>query len=251
MKRKKYPRTIINRKLNGKNLSIVGVAHTNEFLDEHYNFFEGIIEDSDALILERSIPNFNEEYEKKDPHFFSNIAKIAHSKNKRIYQVDQNTLSLFALDFTLGVLGLQLVWKNLFQLIRKNKNCSRKDFLKHLLLSSAGLPIFLGSGVGRPFLSEKTLVEYGIDDVLTYSSVGDYRNIKIAEGIERLCQEVDDVKDLVSIHGDAHSKTVDTYLSKPSLRKKKLLYLPQKLVSSKKIEEYTPTQEGWVLSRKF
>jgi len=86
------------------------------------------------------------------------------------------------------------------------------------------------------------MISYGITD---------YRNIGIAEGLERLCNEVNNIKKVCAIYGAGHAETVHKYLMSPILRKKHLIYLPYDFMFDAKIREYLPDKDGWTLSRTF
>lgn len=89
-------------------------------------------------------------------------------------------------------------------------------------------------------------------DILFYGET-DYRNVMIAEGIDKISSEIKDVKNLACMHGAAHTRPIKAYLKNPTLRKtKKLLYkITYDLASETKVREYTPDELGWLLSKKF
>ena len=52
---KQYPFPAIERKINNKDVSIIGVKHIPKFFYENENFFKNIITNHDAVILEQSV----------------------------------------------------------------------------------------------------------------------------------------------------------------------------------------------------
>ena len=94
------------------------------------------------------------------------------------------------------------------------------------------------------------LISYGVDDLIKYGST-DYRNIVIAEGLERICHKVESIEKIGSIHGAAHYETVHQYLISPEKRYKRLVYLPHDLIGNTKIREYAPIGTNWKLTREF
>lgn len=239
-----YPRPPIKEKINGKDVSIAGVSHTPEFFWAYRMFFENLVSKHDAVILEESIGDFWKD------SFFGRIAGIAHTQKKRVYQVDPTNLPSEIVDATSCGAGAYLI----LDAIRKPKRkISRRDFLKKIGLAGIGALLFFGSLPGvvlRSKIDEESLCSYGVDDLLIYGNT-DYRNIKIAEGIEKICHEVNDIEKIVAFHGGAHSKHIEAYLKNPALRAKKLAYLPYEVISNRKVREYVPDKKGWTLKRKF
>lgn len=238
-----YPRPPIKEKINNKDISIVGVYHLPNFFLKYRTFFENLVSQHDAIVLEQSIENFWEH------PFFGKIAGIAYAQKKRVYQADPTSIPSQIVDATSCGVGMYLILNSIKKPKRK---ISRREFLKRIGLAGIGAFIFFGSTPGFALrrIHKESADSYGIDDILSYGNV-DYRNIKIAEGIEKICHEVNDIEKIVAFHGGAHSKHMEAYLKNPALRAKKLAYLPFEVISRKKVREYIPTKEGWVLSRTF
>ena len=159
-----------------------------------------------------------------------------------------------------------LIGQNFRNYIRKlvnpgfnERKISRRNFFKRATISGAGASIFLGCLPGfltRSLINEDKAFSYGWDDVLTYGNY-DYRNIKIAEGIEKICEKSNDVKNLAVIHGAFHTEHIEAYLSRKNLRLKKLAYFPHEAIGKTKVREYSPKEKThpdkyeWELVREF
>ncbi len=249
----------LEEKVASKSVKIVcDVKHTKDFFRKHHRFFKGVIAESDAVMLEQPSINFWEEED-----FFGPVGEIAYSQNKRVYQADPITFLSYIMDLGVFGVGLHLLVSYLLTplILRKRKpkqEITRREFLKKLgkklgigaLGSSLVVGSPVGQGVSEHCLPKKVLTEYGAEDMLTYGNC-DYRNIVIAEGIEKVCSCVADLNSLVVIGGYGHTGDVSTYLRNPSLRVKRPLYFPFSLVSNTRTREYTPSQNGWVLTRKL
>jgi len=241
---KDCPSPPIKEKINDKDVSIVGVRHLPEFFLKYKIFFENLVSKHDAIVLEESIEDFWEH------PFFGKIADIAYAQKKRVYQADPTNLPCEILDATSFGGGLYLI---IDAVNKPKREISRRDFLKRIGIAGIGAFLLFGSLPGmvvRKVIDEEILYSYGIDDLLSYGNT-DYRNIKIAEGIEKICYKVSDLKKIVAFHGASHSKHIEAYLKNPALRAKKLAYLLHEAISRKKVREYIPAKEGWVLSRTF
>ncbi len=240
-----YPLSIIKEKINNKDVSMVGVCHIPKFFEENKISFENFVSRHDAMVLEESPENFWED------SFFGRIADIAHTQKKRVYQVDPRKCLPPRTDGISAGVGASLM---LYAAIKKPRvKISRREFLKKIGILGIGASLFFGSLPGivlRSKIDEESIFSYGADDFLTYGST-DYRDIKIAEGIKKICHEVSDIEKIVAFHGDAHSKHIEAYLKNPVLRAKKLAYLPYEVISNTKVREYVPTEGGWTLKRKF
>lgn len=103
MKVMDYPYPPIRDNVNGKDISILGVTHFPEFFKEHEPFFEEFISQQDALLLEESYVDFQED------DFFGKIGNIAKSQKKRIYQADPRNNLIIATDLLSFPAGLILI----------------------------------------------------------------------------------------------------------------------------------------------
>jgi len=239
-----YPR--IKEQVHGKELSILGVAHTERFFHRHKSFFEEFVENNDAVVLEQVLGGDFWE----DKSFFNKVGELARRQGKRVYQVDPVRWSHLIFDAGGLITSGFLIGKGIKSL---DKDFSRRGALKFLAQSAIGTSLFLGSLFGKwaTFsLSPAIVMSYGFDDQIEYGST-DYRNIVIADGLDKLCRTVEDVERIGSIHGAAHYETVHEYLISPAKRLKRLAYFPHDLLGNTAIREYTPVNDGWVLSRNF
>ncbi|RJQ15932.1 hypothetical protein C4573_07315 [Candidatus Woesearchaeota archaeon] len=242
-----YPYPRIPETIHGKELTILGVEHKPEFFQQYQPMLEDFVKSHDAIVLEQTVGgNFWES------GFYGSIGELARKQGKKVYQVDPLGWKPIFLDVVNAGIGLAL----LYQLITGSKSAettTRRNFLKKMCQFAVGVPLLAGTLAVRnvqSILALDTTIHYGIDDALGYG-LQDYRNIVIAEGLIRLCQEAEDFHTLGSIHGAAHSETVHEYLLSPNKRQKRLAYLPYDMLGNTQIREYTPTSSGWELRRTF
>ncbi|MBI2542727.1 MAG: hypothetical protein HYW24_00890 [Candidatus Aenigmarchaeota archaeon] len=253
----KYPYPIITEKIYGKDLTILGVEHKHDFFNEYREFFENFVTRQDAIVLEQvlhrslGVVNFWE-----GEGFYRDVGKIAGSQGKKVYQVDPGNWGVFVLDLETGVLGSCMAAVTTFNLLEsyiRRENISRRKLLKRLLKLAVGVQL---SWSGLPGIIIQDDLSgffggYGIDDLLGYGAV-DYRNIVIAEDLERLLSyEVPSISRIGSIHGYLHSAPIQTYLKNRELRMKRLVYFPHDVIGDTKIREYTPRGDDWRLTRTF
>jgi len=251
MKHKDYPGSVLEEKVNSVDVKIIGVDHEYDFLKKHYSFFEEKISESDAIMLEQVIGG-----DFWDSDFFGGggLGGIAHSQRKKVYQADPNTpLSLFVGFPVQTALGAALAGYSIFNMYDIEK------ILPNLVNLGIGLYSFAGGLFGfcmRAKIKYEKYGEafYGLDDLLLYGQI-DFRNVMIAEGIDKICHEIPEIKKLSCFHGDAHSHHIKTYLKNSKLRNiKKILYTPYWLLSHKKVREYTPVGSycyDWQLSKEI
>lgn len=263
-----YPCACIERKINGKDVTILGVYHTEDFLFRYYSFLSSKIHSADAVVLEQVVGA--EFYQ--DDGFFGRLGAMAGFKP--VYVVDPINPESFAADTLLGWAGILLMqipfiaipskmlldWRASKKRRKshesKKQECTRRDFLKGLfgyaVAIGAGASMLSGSHLGvaaKSLISENLLLKYGIDDALSYGLM-DFRNLIIAEGIEKLAK-IEDGK-MVAIHGDAHSDPIDFYLTNPIARKKRLAYFPYEQIATAGIKKFVYTRRtGWALEERF
>lgn len=242
-----YPYPPIRETINGKDVSITGFLDSEEFFEDNRHFFESAVSEHDVIVLEgiKGTEFWGH------GEFYGLVGAIAHSQNKRVYQVDLVNWSVWGLDYALLGLGAWLIRSTTPKIVESE--VSRKDLLKFLVGWPVGASLIAGSTPGvalRWLLNTESVIGFGIDDLLFYGKI-DYKNIGIAAGIDRLCHEVDGFDSLVALHGYAHYETVVGYLRNPDLRLKRLAYLPYDLVGNTNIREYVPYEDGWVRVREF
>ncbi len=242
-----YPLFADKETVNGKEFTIIGVQHTPEFFNSYKSFFKKRVAESDAVILEQSVGS---EFWKSS--FFGKAGEAARAEQKRVYQIDPVTLANFSID-TIGI-PVACVFGIVHEL--RDSKTGRRDFLKKI--GKIGLYSYLLSGTlelssVKASIDEEIVSKYGMEDVLSYGWM-DYRNVSIADGIDRLSRETDGIRKIASIHGNNHADTVIGYIKDAELREiKKNLYLPydNRILSKTKIREYIPGESGWKLVREF
>jgi hypothetical protein len=237
----KYPFPPFVKRVKDKRVSVIGIEHTIEFYLEHDQFFDEIVRQNDALILEQ--PYGGEFWEDL---FWGSIAVLSHDQNKRIYQADSCNESIYYLDVPSGALG-SLAAAVYF--LDKNK-MSRRGFLK-AACGALGGDLFLGTILGMKIRHKALGDDSPLAKEQLFMGATDYRNIKIAEGVEKICNEADDIQNIASLHGKDHSDGIKFYLENPKLRAKKLFYFPHEMLGKNEVREYVPEGEGWHLRRKF
>lgn len=241
----KYPR--ISERINGKELAIWGVEHTREFFNQYKPLFEDLVRDNDVVVLEQMVGG-----DFWESNFFGRVGELARGQGKKVYQIDPVGLGNFLLDLGTTFAGGALIYNGV-RGSKSQEKTTRRNFLKRMGKLALGLPLVAGGLPGRLLLENLTTdisVSYGVDDQLGYGSC-DYRNIVIAEGLARICNEVRDVSRICSIHGASHSEAVHEYLLSQNKRQKRLVYLPHDILGNTKIREYTPTSKGWELTSTF
>lgn len=242
-----YPMFADKETVNGKEFTIIGVVHTPEFFSLHESFFEKKVVESDAVILEGVVVG-----EFWEDSFFGKVGEVAHSEQKRVYQIDPLTLANFSIDF----IGIPVACISGIVHELRNSKTGRRGFLKKI--GKIGLYYYLlsetlGGVIAKDSVNKDIIIKYDVEDVLSFG-LTDYRNVAIADGIDRLSREDDGIRKIASIHGNAHADTVRGYLEDAELREiKKNLYLPydNRFLSKTKIREYLPDGEGWKLAREF
>lgn len=257
-----YPCACIERKINDQDITILGVQHTESFLFRYYAFLNSKIHSADAVVLEQVVGA--EFFQERG--FFGRLGAMAGFKP--VYIVDPINPISFEIDWLVGSAGILLMLspfiisstnqikkkltpKKRYKKVAEKQGLTRRGFLKGLfgygVAVGAGASMLSGSHLGviaKQLISENLLMKYGIDDTLSYGLM-DFRNLIIAEGIEKLT-EIRDGK-IVAIHGDAHSNPVDYYLMNPIARKKRLAYFPYEQIAEARIKKFVYKRRGWTL----
>jgi|SRR3989338_4825168 len=259
-----YPYPVIDRVANGRNISIMGALHTREFFEWHSEYFGREIENADALVIEQSFIDPNqgsenesllideiEELDFTDDEFFGRIAKIAHENQIPIFIIDPFTEEIYNADHYIFAYAAMLTAFSGVDLIKRlaKEDITRRRFFADMLLGAAGLSLAGGSFPGvhyREEINEEALQEHGIDDLFFYGAT-DFRNIKIAEGLDRISNQVTGINNILSIHGAHHYKQIDAYLLNPELRVRILAYPIYNELGNINIREYRPVRiTDWV-----
>jgi hypothetical protein len=236
----------IKETVNGKEVSILGVTHIDKFFNLYESKLNSYVTNKDALVLEGSPPKGFWEEE----GFFNKMGEIARKQEKKVYRVDPLNKNLARVEGATWALGPTLIYLGFRN---PKKEISRRDFLKRLGLITAGSQITLGnlsSAAVKGALNSDIVFNYGIEDLIQYGTT-DYRNIVIADSLERICHKDNDIEKLGAIHGCFHSDPIRHYLKFPESRRKRVLYLPFDLIGNKTISEYTPIDGEWHLTQTF
>jgi hypothetical protein len=235
MKNTPYPHEIIKKQVGNSKVELVGVTHTSEFFNSHRKFYERKIEESpEGIILEQPI-NFEFWEKPGDNRFYSHLGEIAYRNKINVYQTDPINIKSTVIDYSLFLPGTELLSKGTS---KKSIKMTRKEFLKRLGLSFSGASIVYGSFI--PYAYVKTLVgEIPKVDFFSYGGT-DWRNVKIAEGIEKICEK-ENPKKLTAFHGAGHTKQIEAYLNNTKIREmKNVLYAPLNFCGIKGARKYIP-----------
>src|SRR5437667_4058194 len=123
-----YPYKIFREKVNGKDVSIVGVEHTVEFFFKHEFFFENVVMQNDAIIIERNDDGSTDLG--NSGGFYFPLNRIALGQNKRAYVTDPINPGSSTLDFIFSLSPLAIVADDAIKTIRslrKKENFPNKD----------------------------------------------------------------------------------------------------------------------------
>jgi hypothetical protein len=254
---KEYPMEIIPKKIKDSNVEIIGVWHTKRFFNEYKEFYERKINESSGIVLEQSVGG-----EVWECEFFDKLGEIAYKKKIPIYQTDPiNKIALIDCNNPLtSVFGGILMGMGFYKNARKiiSKKITRKEFFKNVGLNFFGASIFYGSFWPYAYLTTKV----GQSPKIYLFAYGqtDWRNIKIAEGIDKICEK-ENLKKITAFHGEFHTKSIDFYLDNPEIRKiKDALYTPLNICGIKGIRKYisasskkdlTNYHQSWKLEKVF
>lgn len=222
MENKKYPYEIINKKIKNSKVELIGVKHDFDNFKKYETFFiEKIKSSPEGIVLEQSVGwNFWES------EFFGELGEIAYKNNINIYQADPTNQSTSHLDIVLpfaspylmvfGGLGGSLIGANLI----------------------AGSLIGVGTNILIYVkLNKLNKIDDTIRGLITYGET-DWRNIKIAQGIEKIVGKENSEK-LTAFHGGAHTRPISFYLDHSKIRESKnILYAPWNLIGKNKVRKY-------------
>jgi hypothetical protein len=233
----RYPELVLEEKINGLNVNLVGVCHSESFFQEHEAFFREQIRSSPAVFLEDVDRDFSER-----------IAKVAQETSKSIYVLESGNIIHIGLDATQLCAGLYLASSYLI----KPKEMSRRNFLKKGGATLLGLYLIGGSFVPRSFVQKAIGNEdIKLDDALQYGTVEDYRNIVAAENIDMLSRLLKVEGHIPYFIGANHVEGIHTYLQNSKLRKKRLVYFIQDIMSDTSIRKYEFQDSNWKLTEKI
>jgi hypothetical protein len=252
LKNEKDPK-IVDVKVNEVNYKLMGVEHRLEYLSTYYPLFYSLIKNSDAVVLEN--------YEKK-LDFWSGIRILCKELNKDIYVVDpaatDNGTYHVAFDTVAAFFYYYLLCLSPL-LLDKQIKTSRRKFLSISLSQLFFFPLFLGSYFGSwsaALIDREAPFTYGIDDKISYGSF-DYRNIKIANHLEKLSKilEPKPKNYMLVIYGATHTGPIEYYLKNPEERKRKEFIYDSTLIfpaiSNTSILHYKCKNDEWELIEKI
>ena len=236
-----YPEKILEEKINGLNLRIIGVAHTRKFYKKHEDFFRKQIGNSPAIFLEDGPEGFTHEFDEE-------VAKVSQETNKPIYIPEPSNILHNVLDTAQLGVGVYLAGSYL----RKPKEMSRRNFLKKGGVTLLGLYLAWGSFIPRSYV-EKAIGDENVkwDDALQYGTVEDYRNIVAAENLDRASRVLRFKRHIPYFIGAGHVEGIHTYLRNPKLRKKRLVYFLQDLISDTSFRKYEFREGNWKLTERI
>ena len=223
----RYPFPLKTEKVNNNNFELIGVEHTPEFYRRHDSFFEEKIQNSELVILEANL--FLES--KEENSFYSFIANQAEKNNLPIYTLD-STENVAALESSQMYLGFALAL-----LANTGLKFSRRKVLSALLgMVSLDLMISVAPIGAIRELGQKENIE--MDNIISYSTMLDYRDILCASNLEKLERRVKSQKPIPYFIGAGHINGIQMYLRSNTLRKKRILYALQDEIIDTTIKKY-------------
>lgn len=227
-----YPLRTQIHEIKGAKVEIIGVEHDNDFFEKFEKFYEEKIFQSDSIVIEQ--PLFTEFWQENT--FFGNLSKIAYEKDLPIYQVDpmNTSASILGLGAYIGLMGLATNLSN-------NGNEEMSTYIHIFNQLGSYLCGEIVSQIDRKINSKKNKLEK-YRSIFTFGLI-DWRNIHIANGIEKICAK-ENLNNLKVFHGAAHTEPISFYLDHPNIRKtKKQLYLPYNLVGETKTRKYMQNED--------
>lgn len=214
----KYPYSILERKIEKTDVTILGVQHTAEDFEKYKDFFQEQVSFHEAIILEQPAgENYFNDFRGSD--FFDSFAEFARMQGKRVYLTDPARMPEFRLyerQIEKGAFAACL--NSAVAFVGLNLD---SDFLSIAGIIGQMLSLSIISG------SEEWSKIRSINGWFGALSWGyhDYREIKLTAGIRKICKRGDE-KTLLAVHGEGHSKGISFYLTYPYLARLKLLTYP-------------------------
>ena len=239
-----YPHDIAEYKLHGKQVYIVGVSHIIPFYYQHIDLFDELTHINDALVLEQPIGG-----EFWHSSFFNKLGNLANSYKKKVFVADPANIDSWYFDsYVVGSLGLGMMITGPISMFFGG------SLLEGLIMAGIGTHLF--SRAAPIQMLDETIYgfeekKFRIIDYLSYDWLIDYRNLKIAEGIDKICRTENSVSSVVAFHGAAHTAGMEAYLKHPILRAKKIAYLPYEILGINCVREYSPRPIGWNLVNSY
>lgn len=213
----RYPYSCLERKSNGNNLTILGVNHDGETYSKFRNFYRDKISESDAVVLESGFIKLSPArmtdadlirgLEGKD--FFAPCLEQAVEECKKVFISDPRYRDKD--------------WRKSGKRANKFNYLLFTGFLSMCIgcFEDYRLAMLLGGLMAPPGIIFGSIGTTRIAHPLLRFHYHDYRDIKIAEGLSELSENLEG-KNILAIHGDWHSRGISFYFDNPKLRDAKL-----------------------------
>ncbi|MDH5509258.1 MAG: hypothetical protein OEZ32_02770 [Nitrospinota bacterium] len=240
----------------GKRLSLVGILHSREEFMKNRKDFERMIKPYSAVMLEQPLWYVDFSH---DLSSFGQIAAIALKMNKRVYIADPFDTRVLAADAVFALAGLSMLVKSSMDfgksaMGKRPEGFSRRGLILRAGMLALGLPLFSGSLPGmdlRSAVHRDSAYSYGLDDKVTWGSK-DWRDLRIAMGIDKVLNNVPELHTLIAFHGIGHQQGILHYLLHPQDRRREAAYEPFKRISlNLSVREWIPKKHKWELARQF
>lgn len=239
---------VVPVKNNNLEFRLVEVEHTKSYFNKYKVFFNKEVNEAGALCIEGS-DTLNHEFVKP-------IMDLAKEKQIAVYFPDRTDSKHWLMDMVQLLIGLGIISRGciipLMNSYLKNEKSSRRQFLKRILAGISGAYLTYGTFMGPgPVINSTINKDIKIDDLLIYGTIDDYRNLLNAENLDRLSTEINLEKPISCFYGYLHPKGIYTYLTNPKLRKKRVVYLPQDLLTNTNIRRYEFIDNSWKMVKEF
>jgi len=263
---KDFPWITVQEEIDGRFVNLLGVWHDSSYLPHVGKYLTQCIEQSDVLIMECNIPLLDHPKQiKKHVDFFKYFAKKAAENDKDVWSIDpiyQNYERESAITIgkiiggglLLGISRMKMIPERRYYSFQKVKKPSRRKMLGLLGLCGLGAGTFVNgladsfyfSGI-RSFIgmSAEQYQTFGTDDIITHDHC-DYRNIKIAQGLDKLIEHSPEGSEIVMLAGDLHIRQSFHYLTHPILRQAKAQTYLENLVYDTSLRKYSFDNNDWV-----
>lgn len=217
MEKSDYPCSIIPRKENETEISLIGVHHNLPFFKKYKKFYEEEINKSDMVIVEGG------EYlmrKRSTINFFDRLYEVAYEIKVPVLSIDPQNINTNFLDYlipfgsiAMGSLGTRLKIPVLPMLLHAGG-------LSGLFGNTLGTAIRLGALNGFNVEEDAQLKKF--DPLIESLFLGevDWRNVCIAKGLEEITEK-ENYKHISCFHGDIHNPQINFYLEHPKYREAK------------------------------
>ncbi len=245
----KYPFDIADFSVNGLNVKFCGVTHVEKFFKQHERLFDGLVSKSTSVVSEGDLSVLSGR--STGSKFYKNIADLCAKHNKSWINVDPqtyeaDTVSIFS---NLGFMMCASICG--FQALKSN---GRRSFIKYFGLGAALTYLYMADFPGS-FLYHH-MDPQGKNSEYTYGYVVDYRNLRVADGLEvvpRLLrkEEISSGDYVLAVYGAGHTDGVKDYAGNRVLRDfKRPLYPQYNLLGDDYARRYDFIGGNWVETEK-